>query len=135
MIGTTELLRLAFGASQNRSRMMAADVEKSAQAAVGTAHNEITLTRDLTGYILAGLGDLRGPPRHLPGAAKYGILFRLVNSWIGVPGGRQRRSARQRKLWVVAVNNFFERGGHDRFSLATLCFRCSALLNSWQTIG
>ena len=69
---------------------MAADVIKSAQLTLGTAHQQQRFAQKVGGEEVAGLQQLLAMPNHLPGASKDAISFPRAHLRIGIEDCRNR---------------------------------------------
>ena len=67
-------------------RVMAADVEESAQFAILTADYQDRLSRNFCSDVLPGRRNLFRAANHLPSAAEYGLALKLGDASVGVPG-------------------------------------------------
>ena len=114
MIRTAEALGGAGGLGHNCGGMMAAHIEKSAQLAVLSAHDDKRLSRHFHGKELALLAHLVGSAHELPRCPKDALPLELRDARIEIPGRGDRPSPFEWVGRIVEIHDAAQAAVHAR---------------------
>jgi len=89
--------------------VMTTDVVKRTQRAIRAAHDDDRLTAgQLAGAVLTGHANVVEPRGNLPGSAEDSALLQLEDARVHIPGRRNCRCMRERRLRLVTPDDLLE---------------------------
>src|SRR4030095_5154039 len=88
--------------------MVTEDIEKAAQDSIGISNDNDWLTGDLARYVLSRLLNLIYTADTLPRAGNHGLLFEIIEIFVGVPGSGNSECPLKWRVGIVAIDDAFE---------------------------
>src|SRR5882724_3263577 len=112
MIGTTQLVCLAFGLGHYRRRMVPADIVETTKDSITASDDRNWFAAYVICQVLTWLTKLIGARRKLPGTREHGSELAFVQIFVCVPGRGNSRGFIQWRFRIVATDDFFENTVH-----------------------